>query len=269
MSQLPKRWRQAYRGKTASEVLGETEGTDIARIEPATFNKEMGLIKAFWRWACIREELTRNAMDAVKPMEAGSAKDKRKPFSDDEIRMLARVIETQRTVQPERYWVPLLLAYTGARLEEIAQLRKEDVFLSDGVWCIRITADAGSVKTDTSERDLPLHSAVIAKGFLDYVNAQSGERLFSGGSREGGIGQPISKWFGRQVTNLGIPDRTKKTLHSFRHTMRDKLRLAGVDAVTRREILGHAHEDVEDQVYGDPTGIKERKVAIEKIRLPI
>jgi hypothetical protein len=51
--------------------------------------------------------------------------------------------------------------------------------------------------------------------------------------------------------------------------MRDRLRVAGVDPVTRREILGHAHEDVEDQVYGDPTGLKERADAIEKVQLPI
>jgi hypothetical protein len=51
--------------------------------------------------------------------------------------------------------------------------------------------------------------------------------------------------------------------------MRDRLLRAGVDGVTRREILGHAHEDVEDQVYGDPTGIKERSEAIEKVALPI
>jgi hypothetical protein len=51
--------------------------------------------------------------------------------------------------------------------------------------------------------------------------------------------------------------------------MRDRLRLAGVDPVTRREILGHAHEDVEDQVYGDPTSMEERRSALQRITLPI
>ena len=45
--------------------------------------------------------------------------------------------------------------------------------------------------------------------------------------------------------------------------------LAGVDPVTRREILGHAHEEIEDAVYGDPTGIAERREALEKVRIPL
>src|SRR5690606_20566770 len=143
MARLPKRWRQTYKGKTASEVLKETEGADVARIEPATFNKELGLVKSLWRWACWREELPRNAMDAVRPADTGSAKDKRKPFTDAEIALLGPVIESQRERRPERFWVAMLLAYTGARLEEIAQLRKQDVFKVGDIWCVRITEEAG------------------------------------------------------------------------------------------------------------------------------
>jgi len=113
VAKLPKRWRSVYRGKTASEVLQDTEGKGIPRMAPGTFNKEMGLVKVFWRWACTREELPRNVMDAVKPADTGRAKDKRRPFTDAEIEELAPVIEAQRTARPDRYWITTLLAYTG------------------------------------------------------------------------------------------------------------------------------------------------------------
>lgn len=76
LAQLPARWRQDFRGKTAADVLKITEGKALRRIEPATFNKEIGLIKAFWRWACMREERPTNPMDAVEPLDVGNVRDK-------------------------------------------------------------------------------------------------------------------------------------------------------------------------------------------------
>lgn len=267
--QLPQRWRQSNRGKTATEVIVATEGTNVTRIAPATFNKEMGLIKAFWTWACLREELPSNAFDAVSPAEIGNTKGKRKSFTEEDMQRIAPVIAEARATWPARYWIATLLAYSGARLAEIAQLRKQDIFEAEGIWCIHITDEAGSLKNDASERDVPIHSAVIAKGFLEFIQGAPAGYLFASQEGEGRDGQPISKWFSRLLTNLALPERAKKGLHSFRHTMRDRLLRAGVDGVTRREILGHAHEDVEDQVYGDPTGMTERKEALERVSLPV
>ncbi len=271
VSQLPKRWRQVYKGKTASEVLELVKGQDVERIAPATFNKETGLVKAFWTWACLREERNNNPMKAFKPLDVGNVKGKRHPFSDAELLQLAPTIEAQRDTRPDRYWIPTLLAYTGARLEEIAQLRTQDVAVEAGVVCIHILNDAGSVKGgegSASERIVPVHSAVLAKGFLEFVKGRPVGRLWFDEDK-GKYGGAVSTWFGRQLTELGVENRSKKGLHSFRHTMRDKLVRAGVDPITRREILGHSHEDVEDAVYGDPTGILERKAAIEKVTLPV
>lgn len=268
-SQLPRRWRSKYKGRNAADVLAETEGQELHRVNPATVKKELALIKAFWSWAVRREELPRNAFDAAKPPKVGKAKDKRRPFSDTEIAAIRPLIEAQRLKRPERYWVTLLVAYTGARLEEIAQLRQQDVYETPDGWAIRIRAESGSVKTEVSERDLPLHSKVIERGFLEYLKAATGVRLFAEDERKGKMGAPISKWFAWELDKLNFAERAKKGMHSFRHTMRDKLRSAGVDAVARREILGHAHEDTEDAVYGDPTSIKERRESLERITLPL
>jgi integrase len=271
VSQLPKRWRQVYKGKTASEVLELVKGQDVPRIAPATFNKETGLVKAFWTWACMREERPNNPMKSFKPLDVGNVKSKRVSFNDAELALLAPVIEAERAKRPERYWITTLLAYTGARLEEIAQLRTQDVTEEAGVVCIHILDEAGSVKGgegSASERFVPVHSAVLAKGFIKFVKSRPIGRLWFD-KEKAKFGGPLSTWFGRQLTELGVEKRDKKGLHSFRHTMRDKLVRAGVDPLTRREILGHAHDDVEDVVYGDPTGVLERKAAIEKAVIPI
>lgn len=55
-----------------------------------------------------------------------------------------------------RRWVPWLCAYTGARVNEITQLRKGDVRKIEDVWTVHITPDAGGVKTNES-RTVPIH----------------------------------------------------------------------------------------------------------------
>lgn len=45
-------------------------------------------------------------------------------------------------------WCPWLMAYSGARVGEVTQLRKEDIQTHEGVPCIRITPEAGRVKTN-------------------------------------------------------------------------------------------------------------------------
>ena len=82
-------------------------------------------------------------MDAVDPLPVGKVRDKRHPFDDGELKSLAAVITAERDKRPARYWVPTLLAYTGARLEEIAQLRVRDVITQDGITCVHIMDEAG------------------------------------------------------------------------------------------------------------------------------
>jgi len=61
-------------------------------------------------------------------------------------------------------WCPIIFAFTGARISEIALLRKEDVRKENGRWIIRITPEAGSVKAEDF-RDIPLHQQLIDLGF--------------------------------------------------------------------------------------------------------
>jgi integrase len=73
--------------------------------------------------------------------------------------------------------VPWVLAFTGARVGEIAQLRREDVIERNGIWAIRITPDAGPVK-DKEEREIPLHPQLIEIGLIEYAKSISSGYLF-------------------------------------------------------------------------------------------
>jgi integrase len=141
------------------------------------------------------------------------------------------------------YWIPLLGLFTGARVGELAQLRRGDVENIDGINVISITDEGESqnVKTTSSVRKVPLHSALVDLGFLGYV-----ESLGCGPSttlwpalrlREGKSGGYFSQWFGEYRRGLGLgkyPD-----FHCFRHTMRTALADAEVAEPTIDALLGH------------------------------
>lgn len=165
----------------------------------------------------------------------------------------------QRETYPARYWLPLILLYTGARREEIAQLSPTDIKQDGQVWYFDITDDAETgkrVKNTASKRRVPVHSKLIELGLLEYVKLQRGKhQLFvkqqGRGSRPSPgrrtCGDSVSKWHVTLREKLGIEGR--KTVHSFRGTLVTKLLATGCPEDIRKIIIGHASEDIHGSVY--------------------
>ena len=156
------------------------------------------------------------------------------------------------------FWLPLLALFTGARLNELASLRASDVAHNEiiGAKCIFIKAEKRSgkrLKTEQSERFVPLHPQLITLGFLEYARDQMVERGANGWLfpkvAPGTTGKSgFSKWFGRYIGAHGITD-SSKVFHSFRHSFVDALRLAGVGGEINIALLGHTDPSVHDK-YG-------------------
>ena len=79
-------------------------------------------------------------------------------------------------MSPGARWAALLGLYTGARASEVGQLLTVDVAAVDGVPAIRITDDGEDqkLKTEASNRVVPIHADLLALGFLDYVDSLRG-----------------------------------------------------------------------------------------------
>ena len=73
--------------------------------------------------------------------------------------------------KPERYWVTLLSAYSGARLNEICQLNVDDISKTDGIWPTNSNGDSADKSTNTKSgnRVIPLHPKLLSLGFLNYL----------------------------------------------------------------------------------------------------
>jgi len=115
-------------------------------------------------------------------------------LSDEEALKILRatlVADTTRT-SPQRKlakrWVPWLCAYTGARVNELTQLRAEDVTQDGAIWTIRITPEAGSTKNHEA-RVVALHPHLLEQGFHKIVADKSGPLFYNPADKRGGSEQ--------------------------------------------------------------------------------
>jgi integrase len=152
-----------------------------------------------------------------------------------------------------RRWVPWVCAYTGARVNEITQLRAKDIRKEQGVWVIHITPEAGSVKTHKA-RMVPIHSHLLEQGFCDLGKEGDDTPLFYDpkAHRGGKEGNPQFKKVGERlaqgVRSLGIEGVQPN--HGWRHRFKTVARSVRMDAEARDAIQGHAPK-TEGQAYGE------------------
>lgn len=184
-----------------------------------------------------------------------AARDYQPPFSAN-----PRTREAEPTTAAKR-WTPWLCAYTGARVTEITQLRKEDLREHDGIPFVRVTPEAGTVKTG-QYRDVPLHPHLIELGFLAFVASRPAGPLFYQGPAHPDKQHPslmVATRIGKWVRGLGVTGEVAPN-HGWRHRFKTVAIEAGMDARARDAIQGHAARTAGDS-YGDVT-LKARREAI-------
>jgi len=146
------------------------------------------------------------------------------------------------------WWLPIVALWTGARLEELAQLHHEDLGTDqNGVLFIRIH-DEGirRVKTVNSIRNVPIHSVLIQFGFPALFDpTKAGQRLWPELKPTGRMkkfGDTYSTHFTDYRKHCGLYEPLMD-FHSLRRTFITCLRTrAKVDALTVAAMAGHDEE---------------------------
>ena len=262
--------RPEFKGKTLKQVI--ESGSTYKTITAVTVNNRLRKLTAFLNWCKANGYVAENPLAGMKVM-TGSAKEARLSFERHDLVVLLNheVLRKEARKHPWRYWLPLLGRFTGARLEELCQLRVDDFIEQQGIPCIRIddSHEGQSLKNASSRRVLPLHPSLIRHGLLQYaesVKTSGADRLFPElEAVRGKRGHAASKWFGRYKTKLGITD-PRKTFHSFRHTFIDDLRDAGVQDSLIKRMVGHEDSSVTFGIYGSRTPIKAMVEAMKHIK---
>ncbi|GGI34566.1 hypothetical protein GCM10010987_80010 [Bradyrhizobium guangdongense] len=207
-------------------------------------------MRAILQWGVQNKLLGSNAAEGISLELRAKQGERKRSFTDEEAKTILRAALLEK--EPVKRWVPWIGAYTGARLSEICQLRREDVLKIEDIWCIKFVPEAGSLKTAGSERIVPAHPALVECGFLKFVAEVRSGPLFAELSpdkfgKRGGNG---TKMIGRFVRQLGLKDPRLSPSHSWRHRIKTLGRKHGLAQDILNAITGHGSKSVADS-YGE------------------
>ncbi|EJE4733678.1 site-specific integrase [Vibrio parahaemolyticus] len=169
-------------------------------------------------------------------------------------------------MHPYYYWIPLLLRYTGARLNELCQLYSEDIAIVNHVPCILIrnNTEDKSTKNSSSNRTVPIHIELINKGFLNFVVSCRNKRLFEElPCINGYYSHNASKWFTRRRAKIEL--FKGYDAHSFRHSFINELKQQRVPRELIEALVGHEHDSLSLDLYGKEFGPELLLPVIHKI----
>jgi integrase len=145
-----------------------------------------------------------------------------------------------------------LMAFSGLRPEEAAQLAPGNVVIDSGVYKLVIDdRDGRSLKNDASHRAIPVHPRLIELGFLDFVaSAGAAPLLFStfGSAPRDHLANAPSKRLKRFIDV--VAPGGKSSANRLRHSYVDALRNARIDEPTQHYLTGHTSKHPIHAGYG-------------------
>jgi integrase len=234
---------------TAYKVQAWGDERNTAGIAAKTINDtDFAALRAVFGWGKKRGWLSINPAAEARIEGRGKTKTRDPFFTTNEIAAIlsaasavkATKRESAKTTAAKR-WVPWLCAYSGARVMEAIQLRKEDVRKEKDGWIIRLTPEAGDIKTDVY-REVPVHEHLVAGGFIKFVTAAKAGYLFCGNGSNGtatGSADGVYKRIRDFVRGI-VSDERVQPNHAWRYSFKTYGFEAGIDSVTLDALCGHA-----------------------------
>lgn len=216
----------------------------LPKVSAKTVERHLVTIKALLTFCVSEGWISNNVANGIPlPKDNRPKASKRRSFTKSELEQLLARTHEEYGEGGDMTWLVKLAAYTGCRLEELAQLATSNVREVEGVWVIDINdLDGRHVKTQSSVRMVPLHPD-IREDFVKWVQSNPGKRVFESFTlKSGRYSTQLSGDFARLMDRAGLDD-PRLVFHSLRHTLKRAMSNARVDIEARKAILGHAPTD--------------------------
>lgn len=240
--------RKQVHNITRKDVIAFRQHLEAKGLAPATVFVKTLYIKQFFAYLIANNDMVGD--NPAKPDENAPLQNQKEKkisseyfgwqqFSPEELKTifepknyLTRLKAKQgKALAPAEYFLPLLCLYTGARVNELAQLKLSDITQESGLTVINIGAEINkkkisrrqrrvelmkdqSIKTASSARKIPLHIDLRQTSFNDYVQGlqERGEEWlfpYLNKTANGHAGKE-STAFTRYLEKLGISEKAKK-----------------------------------------------------------
>jgi integrase len=294
LDRLPDRFEARF--KTANIRIAIEKNTQRKMphptIGPTTVDlKWLGPVNRLFLWLVLEEKIEKNPVDAIRStQEAGEAANtKRLPFKPDQISKIF-AITSAASPKTALYWLPLLMLTTGARPNELAQLRTDDLHLAFNgrphlnVLCLLDDEDDATnasdrgdwqndprrVKTAAGRRMIPLHPILLKAGFTRFIEERhngAAKQLFRElqADQHGFWSSAITKRLNRIIREKLKITNPKYSSYSLRHAFIDACKSAGIAEETRMKFVGHQLAGVHG-IYGKPNVLQHESELIDSVR---
>jgi integrase len=205
---------------TPEEIVRFKRHLLTSGFAPKSVQNVFAGVKTIFKFGVINKEITTDPTAGITYKAKRDPKRKRLPFTFDDAKL---ILTAARNAGPEIFFPNLIASLSGARLAEVVEAHTDDIEMIDGRWCLHIREDNReenqTVKTEASVRTVPLHDEIIRQGFIEYVHSLPSGPMFrqyrtNKYNRRNDHASKVNSEF---VRNLGITDRRKAPMHSWRH----------------------------------------------------
>lgn len=223
----------------------------VSNVKPSMQSCVKNVFNLLDKYALELDIVTRTYSQLIVINNNYEAKRERKPFNEDEIKLLWDYVDVKYVD------IILIYIYTGFRLNELLSIKVSDVDLENGIL-------VGGLKTKAGKnRKVPIHSKILPLILKHYK--ESNEYLFNLNGKDNHKLKDVTfkKHFNIIMENLNMDH----ILHETRHTFRTLLHNESVDSVIIDLLMGHVGVgSTGDKIYTHKT-IEQLKTAVEKIKI--
>lgn len=230
-------------------------------LSPGTIKRRLGALRAITNRVYLDFDYSgRNPFEKHTVKGGKGNADDRLPFNREMLERIDAYLGSNKRLGHETKNIIRLMKGTGAGPAEIGGLTLSDVRLDGEIPFIWIRRNAiRGVKTTVRDRRIPLVGDALDAARDAYQRASVRSKgtnpdstpLFKGFGINGRGADSISAKLNKAIRAAGVPNSTRLVAYSFRHTMKEALRSAGVADHVQRRLLGHAGQGVADR-YGSP-----------------
>ena len=216
-------------------------------------NTKIGQLGDFFAWAIGNGLADANPFDGTrisKKSKLMQAVESYEPFTADELAAIFNPENWARYAmkgRPHFHWLPFLLAYTGARPDELAGIRLANIRQEQGIDYFALR----KAKNSNSIRKVPLHKAVRESGFMAYLEQRrkdepDGQLFPMLKPSKNGYAKNVSRRFNESyLPSLRIDDPTHR-LYSFRSNFMTRMSELNVNAAMVMALVGHFEQTAVD-----------------------
>lgn len=153
------------------------------------------------------------------------------------------------------FWAPLIAVHTGCRCEQILQAKVSDFETVEGVTCFHVQAGDGQrVKTENSERRIPIHAFLVEAGLRDLLHQrrENGEIWLFPTIDRGAVDDSFKEIFTKRFRRYREQNGLYWPEHDFQSLRGDfnaLLARNGVGLAARQRLMGHQVTALANDAY--------------------